>query len=237
MKKLDCHGLFSSWHIVWVQRLLIRLIGWLTNWRKRQYKSINESSGCSLVRIIQRSCIDVKIPSGLLNITLFFARLKSFFIVCCIDYSIRFVGTGLQEHLHAKKDLETQIEKYAEDWRVEFRVLMIDTLSCCVLRKRSWDKVDKERTSRVFHCSYRRQIVEQQADLDRLRDLLKDTENDMQKYQNQYQDSMDLIEKLTSNNVDLKIKLTEFSSQVCTLCLCRERQTRIANIQYWYFII
>jgi chromosome segregation ATPase len=66
----------------------------------------------------------------------------------------------------------------------------------------------------LLFFSHKKQIVQLQGDLDRLRDLLKDTESDMRKYQNQYQDSMDLIEKLTSNNVDLKIKVTEFSSEV-----------------------
>lgn len=62
--------------------------------------------------------------------------------------------------------------------------------------------------------SHKRQILELQDDLDRLRDLLKETESDTRKYQNQYQDSMDLIEKLTANNVDLKIKVSAFSAEV-----------------------
>ncbi|GAU94523.1 hypothetical protein RvY_06284 [Ramazzottius varieornatus] len=65
--------------------------------------------------------------------------------------------------------------------------------------------------------NHKRQIIELQSDLDRFRDLLKETENEAAKYQNQYQDSLDLVEKLTANNVDLKIKVSSFSSEVDVL--------------------
>ncbi|OQV25546.1 hypothetical protein BV898_00484 [Hypsibius exemplaris] len=102
-----------------------------------------------------------------------------------------------------KSDAYVQLRKY-KDALIAHRTQLTGLQEHLNLKKELETQID----------NYRKQIVELQGDLDRLRDLLKDTESDMKNYQNQCQDSMDLIEKLTSNNVDLKIKVTEFSSEL-----------------------